>query len=804
VVDDDPLTRFLIGSTLEQDGFIVEEAESGEIALSIFITQPFGMVLLDVLMPGIDGFTTCARLRELPIAMGVPIVMITALEDETSIRRAYSTGATDFITKPLNTFILAHRVRYILRASAAMRELSWRADFQRVLIETLPVPLAVEDSDGHCLIVNPAFRALKRTVPTRLGEDAPKSLGCDVPKPLAPSAVRAGEDAWQQRIYEAEMSAPGQETKSVIVHQAMFTPPTTGKTGLISVLVDITERKKNEENLRLADTVFQTAADAIVVTNANGVIMSVNPAFSIITGYSANEVIGQTPRFLVSKDPEHELPSGFWKNLQQTGWWSGEVWYCRKGGEDFPVWETITAVRSPEGQILEYVTFFNDITARKQAEAEIFYRANYDLLTGLPNRSLFQERLEQALKQARRYDRQVALMFADLDRFKQVNDTLGHSLGDRLLYQTAVRLGDCVRDTDTVARLGGDEFVVVLPNVIEEHDAAIVAEKIIGRLVEPFDLSGNIVHIGASIGIALYPGHGENSEDLVRHADLAMYQAKLSGRSTYRVYEPMMDDNLTQQLMLETDLRLALERGGLSLHFQPIVEVSTGRVVRAEGLLRWHHPQRGSVAPSQFIALAEETGLIRDLSIWVFEQACRTLQEWRQLGLTIPLAINLTSPQIFRGLTLEMMTATLNRYQASPKTLVFEIAEGMLLVDSPQSRRWLEDVRQFGIELDLDDFGTGYSSLSCLKRFPIDRVKIDLSFVRDMGVDANDKALVEGILALSRSLKLEVVAEGVETEEQLALLRDMGCDYVQGYLLSPPVPADEFITVVRELGTVQD
>ncbi len=804
VVDDDPLTRLVITSTLEQDGFTVAEAESGEIALSIFISQPFGMVLLDVLMPGIDGFTTCARLREMPAAMGVPIVMITALEDETSIRRAYSTGATDFITKPLNTFILAHRVRYILRASVAMRELSWRADFQRVLIETLPVPLAVEDSDGDCLIVNPAFKALKKTLAAPLAENDPEFSGCGVPKPPTPSAATSDEDPWQQRVYETEMRVTDQESKSVIVHQAVFTPPTTGKAGLISVLVDITERKKNEENLRLADTVFQTAADAIVVTNANGVIMSVNPAFSTITGYSADEVIGKTPGFLVSKQPDHVLPRGFWKNLQQTGWWSGEVWYCRKNGSDYPVWETVTAVRSPEGQTLEYVAFFNDITARKRAEEEIFYRANYDLLTGLPNRSLFHERLAQALKQARRYERQVALMFADLDRFKQVNDTLGHSLGDRLLYETAIRLGDCVRDTDTVARLGGDEFVVVLPNVVEEQDAAVVAEKIISRLLEPFNLGGNVVHIGASIGIALYPGHGENSEDLVRHADLAMYQAKLAGRSTYRVYEPIMDDDLTQQLMLETDLRMALERGGLALHFQPIIEVSTGRVVRAEGLLRWLHPQRGMVPPSQFITLAEETGLIRDLSIWVFEQACRTLQEWQQLGLAIPLAINLTSPQILRGLSLEVITTILNRYQVSPKALVFEISEGMLLVDSPQSRRWLEEVRQFGIELDLDDFGTGYSSLSCLKRFPIDRVKIDLSFVRDMVVDANDKALVEGILALSRSLQLGVVAEGVETEEQLALLRHMGCDYVQGYLLSPPVPGDKFIALVQGIGTVQD
>ena len=391
-------------------------------------------------------------------------------------------------------------------------------------------------------------------------------------------------------------------------------------------------------------------------------------------------------------------------------------------------------------------------------------------------------------------------MFADLDRFKQVNDTLGHSLGDKLLYQAAMRLSACIRGTDTVARQGGDEFVIVLPNVVGEHDAVVVAEKIIAGLSEPFELSGSIVHIGVSVGIALHPSHGESSEDLMRHADLAMYQAKLAGRNTYRVYEPVMADELTRQLLLEIDLREALERGELTLHFQPILEVATGRLVRAEALLRWFHPRRGMVPPGEFIPLAEEAGLIREIGAWVLEQACRTLESWREVGLEISLAVNLTSAQVFRGLSLDAMKALFERYHLPPQSLVFEIAEGVLLADSPQARQWLEGVRQLGIRLDLDDFGTGYSSLSCLKRFPIDRVKIDLSFVRDMVVDLDDRALVEAILALSRSLRLEVVAEGVETQEQFDLLRHLGCGYVQGFYFSPPVSAEAFVDVARRLG----
>ena len=286
----------------------------------------------------------------------------------------------------------------------------------------------------------------------------------------------------------------------------------------------------------------------------------------------------------------------------------------------------------------------------------------------------------------------------------------------------------------------------------------------------------------------------------MRHADLAMYQAKLAGRNTYRVYEPVMADELTRQLLLEIDLRAALERGELTLHFQPILEVATGRLVRAEALLRWFHPRRGMVPPGEFIPLAEEAGLIREIGAWVLEQACRTLESWREVGLEISLAVNLTSAQVFRGLLLDAMKALFERYHLSPQSLVFEIAEGVLLADSPQARQWLEGVRQLGIRLDLDDFGTGYSSLSCLKRFPIDRVKIDLSFVRDMVVDLDDRALVEAILALSRSLRLEVVAEGVETQEQFDLLRHLGCGYVQGFYFSPPVSAEAFIDVARRLG----
>ena len=802
VVDDDPLMRALIEDTLSEEGFSVEQASSGEVALFTFAGKPFDLILLDVLMPGLDGFATCVRLRQLPAGTHVPIMMITALDDEASIRHAYGAGATDFITKPINAFMLVHRIRYILRASAAMRELTWRLDFQRVLIETIPVPILVEDAREHCLVCNPAFDALTGRSGVGATDSAAPEPGYWIPKPAYSLDGERSFRPWQQRVYETEMLGADSTPRSVLVHQAIFTLPATSKSGVISVVLDITERKKYEENLRLAETVFQTAADAIMVTDAGGVIKSVNPAFTAITGYTPQEVIGSTPKILKSGRHDSQFYATLWQSLREAGRWSGELWQRRKNGEIYPVWENIAAVRSPEGRTMEFVAFFNDITARKRAEQEIFYRANYDPLTGLPNRGLLRERLEQALKQARRYNRQVALMFADLDRFKQVNDSMGHSWGDRLLCQAALRLEACVRDTDTVARQGGDEFVVVLPNIAEEHDAWVVAEKIIARLAEPFDLGGDSVRIGASIGIALCPTHGEDSEDLVRHADLAMYQAKLAGRNTYRVYEPAMSDELTRQLRLESDLRFALERGELAVHFQPIVEVASGRLAGAEALLRWHHPQRGPVPPSEFVPLAEEKGLMREIGAWVLDRACQTLERWHGLGLNIPLAVNLSSAQVLRGLSVEVLKGLFERYHLTPQNLVFEVAEGLLLTDGAQTRQWLDEVRELGIQLHFDDFGTGYSSLSCLKRFSIDRVKIDLSFVRDMVVDAGDRSWVQAILALSAILGIEVVAEGVETQQQLELLRSLGCGYAQGYYFSPPMDDGGFIAVARRLGAL--
>lgn len=526
VVDDDPTIRLLAREILEMNRFVVIEADNGGDALQHFAVTGGDLILLDVMMPRLDGFATCQRLRQTPGGLHVPIVMMTGLEDSASIQRAYDVGATDFIVKPIIWSILAQRVRYILRASKALREVAERAEFQRALIETMPLPILVEDAQGRSLTCNPAFEIL-------FGE---RSL----PKPTEP----VSNDQANLRIYEADMLSTRQERRAVIIHRATFNPPGSSETGFISAILDITERKQHEERQRLAETVFQTAASAIMVTDPAGIIQSVNPAFTTITGYSRDEAVGDTPNLLKSDRHDARFYAGFWQTLAETGHWSGEMWQRRKDGQIYPTWESVEAVRDANGQIVQYVAFFSDITERKLAEQEIFFRANYDPLTGLPNRSLLHERIDQALRRARRHSEGVALMFLDLDRFKQVNDTLGHAWGDELLCQAAERLGACVRETDTVARYSGDEFILLLPGIAHLSNVYAIAEKIIQRISQPFDLNNTAIQIGCSIGIVLYPDHGSDVSTLLRHADLAMYQAKTSGRNTYRRYEAVMADQM--------------------------------------------------------------------------------------------------------------------------------------------------------------------------------------------------------------------------------------------------------------------
>ena len=570
-----------------------------------------------------------------------------------------------------------------------------------------------------------------------------------------------------------------------------------------SIGQDITERKKAQEELRIAASAFESQV-GITITDANAVILKVNKAFTEMTGFSALEAVGQTPRILRSGRHDFDFYSAMWQSLTLHGTWAGEIWNRRKTGEVFLEWLTVTAVKDEVGQITHYVGTFLDITARKLADDRIKELAFYDPLTRLPNRRLLMDRLAVALATCNRHQRRGALLFVDLDNFKQINDTVGHHRGDRLLELVALRLSKCVRDGDTVARIGGDEFVVMLEDLSDlEIDAAkqaeVVGTKIHVALNQVYQIDGADHHSTPSIGITLFGGgKSEAMEEPLKRADLAMYQAKAAGRNTLRFFDPQMQAEVSTRAELEAGLRDALEKNEFSLFYQ--AQISGRRIVGAEALIRWRHPVRGIVPPGEFIGLAEESDLIQALGAWVLNTACTDLAQWAQhpemAHLTV--AVNVSARQFHQVDFPDQVLAALDRTGANAQLLKLELTEGLLIKDIEGVITKMDKLRARGVGFSLDDFGTGYSSLAYLKRLPLDQLKIDQGFVRDILTDSNDAAIAKMVIVLADSLGLNVIAEGVETESQMSFLARQGCHSYQGYLFSRPVPRQDFVALVRQ------
>ena len=565
----------------------------------------------------------------------------------------------------------------------------------------------------------------------------------------------------------------------------------------ISVIENITERKRAEEELRVAAATFETH-DAILITDANANIIRVNQAFTDITGYSSEEVLGKNPSILSSGRQDKTFYAELWQQLLSTGSWTGEIWDRRKGGQIYPKWLTITAVKDEQGRTTEYVAIFSDITARKQAEEEIRNLAFYDALTKLPNRRLLLDRFHLALSVSARSHHYGAVLFLDMDKFKTLNDTLGHDYGDLMLIEVAQRIQYCVREVDTVARLGGDEFVVLLEEVDTnaEHASqkvALIAEKIRAALAVPYQIKEHEYHSSPSIGMCLYRGNEESVDTLLKHADLAMYQAKDSGRNAVRFFDPAMQLAVEMHAALEADLRRALPNRELQLYYQIQVD-NEHRPLGAEALARWVHPKRGMVSPVQFIPIAKESSLILDIGNWVLDTACQQLALWNKQEQTrdLVLAVNVSAQQFRLHDFVDRIADVVRTHQVNPACLKLELTEGVVLTDVADVVAKMHALKALGIKLSLDDFGTGYSSLSYLKQLPLDQIKIDQSFVRDIATDPNDAVMVQTIIDLAQNFRMNVIAEGVETEAQLDFLKQNGCMAYQGYLFSKPVPVEEF------------
>jgi diguanylate cyclase (GGDEF)-like protein/PAS domain S-box-containing protein len=559
------------------------------------------------------------------------------------------------------------------------------------------------------------------------------------------------------------------------------------------------DAESTARKLQIYANAFENSGEAILITDTKNRILTVNATFTQQTGYCLAEVAGKDPKMLTSGLTPLKTYQELWQALEDNSFWQGELWDRKKDGHICPQWAAISAIRDESGEVLFYIGSFTDISERKAAEARIEHLAHHDVLTGLSNRFSLEERLEQAIATSHRYQQQLAILFIDLDRFKNINDSLGHQVGDQLLIEVARRLKACIRDSDIAARIGGDEFVIVLTDINNNFQAAVTAEKVLENISKPYEINGIELNTSPSIGISIYPDDGNCSDELMKTADVAMYHAKEHGRNTYYYFTESMLIAANNRLQIEHDLRVALHSEQLSLHYQPQLRSIDLQVISMEALIRWNHPVQGMIPPDLFIPIAEDTGIIIELGIWVIEEACRQLVAWKIDGLTgYRVAINLSAKQLQSVTFTDEIKSIMLQHQVVGSDLELEITETATMNDPELAVQQLNILRDLGITLSIDDFGTGYSSLAYLKRLPIHTLKLDRSFVRDIETDPNDAEICMATMSLAHNLGLQVVAEGVETEIQRDFLIEHGCDYLQGYLFSKPLPAPDLLKFITD------
>ena len=572
------------------------------------------------------------------------------------------------------------------------------------------------------------------------------------------------------------------------------------RVGAIESIRDISDRKKTEEYLRKLTHGIENSASAVMITDVEGRIEYVNKKFCQLTGYNAEEVIGHNPRILKSDATPREVFDNLWKTILSGEEWRGELMNRRRNGEVYWSIASISPLHNEHGEITHFIANVEDINDRKNAEATIERLAYYDPLTDLPNRRMLQDRLELALRRSRRQASGAALLYLDLDSFKHINDSLGHPAGDKLLREMASRFTKTLRDDDVVCRLGGDEFAVVLHDIRHDQDVVPIAQKLLDVAAEPLQLEGREVVVTSSVGIALFPKDGTDAKVLGKHADIALYHAKEEGKNTFRFFSEELNNSLRDRIAMEHGLRHVLDRGELELHYQPKVSVATGQVIGVEALLRWNSPEFGLVSPMRFIPLAEETRQIIPIGEWVLRTACQQQLLWQQQGLQLSMAVNLSAVQFKSPSLIDRIAAIIDETGIQPEHLELELTESALVDKPADVVQVLEQLRSLGCGISIDDFGTGYSSLSYLKSFPVSILKIDRSFVRDLAHDSGDRAIAQSVVSLATNLDMKTVAEGVEELEQLEILKQIGCTYIQGFIYSRPVPADQIPAVVQRLG----
>jgi diguanylate cyclase (GGDEF)-like protein/PAS domain S-box-containing protein len=711
IVEDTPASLKLLSDLLTEAGYYVRQAPNGELALWTAQSRPPELILLDIRMPGIDGFEVCRRLKASPELNQVPVIFLSAQHDTDDKVRGFALGAVDFIAKPFQT--------------------------EEILART----------DAH----------------VRLGR--------------AQKALAAERASLEERVAE--------------------------RTAELAREVD--QRRANEEFLRLASQVFEATQDAIVVTDREARIVATNPAFTQISGYTAQEVMGQSVGILHAGTQDSASFEQMVQAIVYTGHWSGEILARRKNGETYPGLLSASVVKDEAGHVINHVAVFMDITERKAEQHLIDFLSNHDALTGLPNRMLARQRFEQTLAAARREGRCVAVMCLDLDRFKSINDSYGHDMGDKALKTVATFLSGVVREGDTVTRQGGDEFQIIVSDDAQLGATMALAQKILSGLRKELVIDDQQITVTSSIGIAVSLTDGDSFDELVRNGDTALFRAKEIGRDNYAFFTERMDAEIRDKLAIQGQLRGAIARDEFEVHYQPQMCLKTGAMVGAEALLRWDSAVLGKVPPNRFIPLAEEYGLVNSIGEWVLESVCAQMKVWHDQGLgDIKVAVNLAAGQFANDATVPYVESTLRKFGVAAEYLGLEITEGTVMGDPNKAVAALRRLKDIGVSISLDDFGTGYSSLSYLKRFPIDVLKIDKSFVDDVTTNTADAAIALSVISLAHNLNMRVIAEGVETREQVQFLTERGCDEMQGYYFSRPVNAEAFTALLRERRNLLD
>lgn len=791
VVEDNlDMNNFLVSSL--NGRYRVTSALDGQQGLEKALEETPDLILSDIMMPRMSGDRMVEKLRQHPELEDVPIIILSAKADDELRLRLLRQGVQEYLNKPFSVDELLARVGGLLADWGRSRSKLQASDERfRATFEQAAVGIAHVSPEGRWLRVNQRLCDIvgytREELLAKSFQDITHQDDLDTDKEQLKRVLSNEISTYN---LEKRYLKKGGELIWINLTVSLVRNDRGEPDYFISVVEDISERKAAEAQQRLAARVFESSAEGVVITDAEQRILAVNKAFSDITGWSDKEVIGNTPAMFQSGRHDLLFFQTMWASLNQTDQWRGEIWNRKKSGEIYPEFLAISAVRDPSGHIENYVGVFADISASKAFQENLDFLSHHDPLTGLPNRSLLRVRLEHSMEHARLHDRTLALFYIGLDRFKKLNDNLGHTIGDQILLAVAKRMEPLVDLGNTLARFGGDEFVLLGDNVTEPQAALVVARRLQEAFAQPFHVDGRDFYITASLGVGMFPRDGDNVDMLIGNAGVAMSQAKTKGRSTFCFFESAMNEGALERLRLETDLRRALNQGEFEVWYQPQVHLTGGQLLGAEALLRWKHPDRGMVSPVEFIPLAEEIGLIGDIGAWVLNQVCAQVSIWDAAGIVLPrIAVNLSAQQFERSDLLGEVQTILEKSGVDPRRIELEVTESTIMRNIEQSIAILNGFRTMGIQLAVDDFGTGYSSLAYLKRFPLTRLKIDCSFVHDLPSDTNDAAIARSIIALANGLGLEVIAEGVENWEQAEFLKKEGCEEAQGYLYSRPIQA---------------